>query len=175
MKGTVVAAPQSAQLTVKSTFTGRCFAFDLHCRQLLGVYVKPLALKNSRSPAVKTNSAPQCVHFSSVSTKLIVTSQSGISVEIGECYKSELPSEPRQAPINSGKHHTPRKQYSETRRGHRTKHERRQPLISQQKALSLSASSGCSFFCSSSFSIFSLRISLSSLVPGLYGCSSSIS
>ncbi len=75
LKGTVVSLPQPEQLVRVSTLgrmpgaavpieTGR---LALQALQRLGSFLNSLSRKNSCSPAVKTKSAPQSIHFKTLS------------------------------------------------------------------------------------------------------------
>ena len=69
LKGTVVSMPHCEHLVRVS---GRTLApprmrFALHCLQCLGSFLNCLSWKNSCSPAVNTNSAPQSLHFKTLS------------------------------------------------------------------------------------------------------------
>jgi len=75
LKGTVVSLPQAEQLVRVST-RGRDaeelgpaeeVRLDLHALQRLGSFLNCLSWKKSCSPAVKTNSAPQSMHFKTLS------------------------------------------------------------------------------------------------------------
>ena len=68
--GTVVSSLQAEHLVRVSVRTrGPPLArLALHCLQCLGSFLKSLSWKNSCSPAVKMNSAPQSMHLSTRST-----------------------------------------------------------------------------------------------------------
>src|SRR5208337_5117668 len=72
LKGTVVSLPQPEQLVRVSTLgripgggvmPGEEIRLALQALQRLGSFLKSLSWKNSCSPAVKTKSAPQSIHF----------------------------------------------------------------------------------------------------------------
>src|SRR5271167_3440726 len=75
LKGTVVSLPQAEQLVRVSTRgrdveecgPGDEVRLDLHALQRLGSFLNCLSWKNSCSPAVKTKSAPQSIHFRTLS------------------------------------------------------------------------------------------------------------
>jgi hypothetical protein len=64
LKGTVVSSPHSEQVVLVSARTRVPeLRLALHCLQRFGSLRNCLSLKNSCSPAVKTNSAPQSMHI----------------------------------------------------------------------------------------------------------------
>ena len=68
LNGTVVSVPHSEQVVRVSERTRLPLArFALHCLQCLGSFLNCLSWKNSCSPAVNTNSAPQSLHFKTLS------------------------------------------------------------------------------------------------------------
>src|SRR5271157_2219312 len=75
LKGTVVALPQAEQLVRVSTLEcgpvaigpNELFFLALQALQRLGSFLNCLSWKNSCSPAVKTKSAPQSIHFRTLS------------------------------------------------------------------------------------------------------------
>jgi hypothetical protein len=62
-----VAAPHSEQVTLVSTCPLALVCFALHLLQCFGSCWNPFSLKNSCSPALKTNSSPQSTHFNDLS------------------------------------------------------------------------------------------------------------
>src|ERR1700759_679204 len=76
-KGTVVSLPHCEQVVLVSERTGPALLpppppppsarLALQALHRLGSFLKPLSAKNICSPAVKTNSAPHSVHFSTLS------------------------------------------------------------------------------------------------------------
>jgi hypothetical protein len=65
LNGTVVDSPHSEHVVRVSERTREVplLRFALHCLQRLGSFMNCLSWKKSCSPAVKTNSAPQSMHF----------------------------------------------------------------------------------------------------------------
>ncbi len=86
LKGTVVSSPHSEQVVRVSerTLEPPRARFALHCLQCLGSLVNCLSWKNNCSPAVNMNSAPQSLHFNTLSTNSIAGFPiSGKPTEIG--------------------------------------------------------------------------------------------
>jgi hypothetical protein len=94
LNGTVVSALHSEQVVRVSERTLRPprARFALHCLQCLGSFLNCLSWKNNCSPAVNTNSAPQSMHFNTLS----VNSMAGFP-ETGNC--AEIGHEPRSLPV----------------------------------------------------------------------------
>src|SRR5271157_2761366 len=75
LKGTVVSLPQAEQLVRVSTLErgpeaigpNKLVFLPLQALQRLGSFLNCLSRKNSCSPAVKTKSAPQSIHFKTLS------------------------------------------------------------------------------------------------------------
>jgi len=86
--GTVVSVPHAEHLVRVSALTlGPPLArFALHCLQRLGSFLKSLSWKKSCSPAVKTNSEPQSIHFNTLS----VNSMAGFPTA-GKCANRPWP------------------------------------------------------------------------------------
>jgi hypothetical protein len=86
LNGTVVASPHCEQVVRVS---GRTLApprtrFALHCLQCLGSFLNCLSWKKNCSPAVKINSAPQSLHFRTLSVNsMAVFPKEEKLVEIG--------------------------------------------------------------------------------------------
>jgi hypothetical protein len=69
LNGTVVSLPHSEHVVLVSERTRLPLArFALHCLQCFGSFLNCLSWKKSCSPAVNTNSAPQSLHFKTLST-----------------------------------------------------------------------------------------------------------
>jgi hypothetical protein len=86
LKGTVVSAPHCEQLVRVSgrTLEPPRTRFALHCLQCLGSFLNCLSWKKSCSPAVKTNSAPQSLHFNTLSVNSMAGfPEEGKFIEIG--------------------------------------------------------------------------------------------
>jgi hypothetical protein len=69
LKGTVVSVAHSEQVVLVSERTRGPprTRLALHCLQCLGSFLNCLSWKNNCSPAVKINSAPQSLHFKTLS------------------------------------------------------------------------------------------------------------
>src|SRR5208337_3602090 len=69
LNGTVVGSPHCEQVVRVSgrTLEPPRTRFALHCLQCLGSFLNCLSWKNNCSPAVNTNSAPQSMHFKTLS------------------------------------------------------------------------------------------------------------
>jgi hypothetical protein len=86
LKGTVVSAPHCEQLVRVSgrTLEPPRTRFALHCLQCRGSFVNCLSWKNSCSPAVNTNSAPQSLHVKTLSLNSMAGfPKEGKFIEIG--------------------------------------------------------------------------------------------
>ena len=90
LNGTVVSRPQAEQVVRVSERTRPPLArFALHCLQCLGSFLNCLSWKKSCSPAVKTNSAPQSLHFNTLSTNSMTGfPKTGTTVETGHDHES---------------------------------------------------------------------------------------
>ena len=86
LKGTVVSSPHWEQVVRVSERTRGPprTRLALHCLQCLGSFLNCLSWKNNCSPAVKTNSAPQSLHFNTLSVNSMAGfPNAGKLIEIG--------------------------------------------------------------------------------------------
>lgn len=93
LKGTVVSVPHSEHVVRVSGRT-RCaprVRFALHCLQCLGSFLNCLSWKNSCSPAVNTNSAPQSTHLRTRSVNSMANLPHRNHTEIGRGSMTNLP------------------------------------------------------------------------------------
>jgi hypothetical protein len=95
LNGTVVSSPHSEQVVRVSdrTLGPPRTRLALHCLQCLGSFLNCLSWKNSCSPAVNTKSAPQSLHFNTLSMNSMAGfPEAGKLDEIGhDCWKLAVP------------------------------------------------------------------------------------